>query len=143
MTNEWHWQGASGVWYRHLVWDLPSSLTATPANYIAVRRGRDGTRRAIFIGQTDDLERCWRDHIASGLLAEALELGANEIHLNCAARDRTERTAMEWDLLQGHDAPLNRPRKAARADPIVELANLLNARSAATGRQTPLWAQTG
>jgi hypothetical protein len=138
MTNEWHWQGASGVWYRHLVWDLPSSLTATPANYIAVRRGRDGTRRAIFIGQTDDLERCWRDHIASGLLAEALELGTNEIHLNCAARDRTERTAMEWDLLQGHDAPLNRPRKAARADPIVELANLLNARSAATGRQTPL-----
>lgn len=140
MGNEWHWQGASGVWYKHLVWELASAWAAIPANYIAVCRAPDGTRRAIYIGETDDLRRCWRDHMACGLLAEALELGANEIHLNCAARDEMERTALGLDLREGHDAPLNRPRKPARADPIVELANLLNARSASTGRQTPLWA---
>jgi hypothetical protein len=161
METEWHWQGASGAWYKHAVLRLPGPLLAVPANYIAVRRGQDGTRRAIYVGETNDLSGSWRDHKTSGLLAEALELGVNEVHLHFGGRDKAERTAIELDLRSAQQAPLDgqpapafalssmsnlaapshaHPGAWAGGDPIVELANMLNARSAATGRQTPIWA---
>jgi hypothetical protein len=159
MGSEWHWQGASGAWYRHLIWDIPESLASMPANYILVRRSADGTRRALYIAETEDLARSWRDHRASGLLERALDLGAAEIHFHCAGRDDAERALIATDLRRAQAAPLNRPRTqgfngferffpapgleapgSLHDDPIVELANVLNARSAATGRQTPLWA---
>jgi hypothetical protein len=161
MDIEWHWQGASGVWYKHAVLKLPGPLLAVPANYIAVRRGQDGTRRAIYVGETCDLSNAWQDHKTSGLLAEAFELGVNEVHVHFGGRTKAERSAIEADLRSAQQAPLARePASAfalssmsnlaapshasagawADADPIVEFANMLNARSAATGRQTPLWA---
>ena len=159
METEWHWQGASGVWYKHAVVNLAGPLLAVPANYIAVRRGQDGTRLAIHIGETEDLGRSWRDHASSGLLADALELGVNEVHLYFGGRDKAERSAIETDLRSAQCAPLDdRPVLASALssmsnlaasshappsgwgdfDQIVALANMLNARSAATGRQTPL-----
>jgi hypothetical protein len=159
MDIEWHWQGASGVWYKHAVLKLPGPLLAVPANYIAVRRSQDGTRRAIYVGETSDLSSTWRDHKTSGLLAEALEFGVNEVHVCFGGRTKAERSAIEADLRSAQEAPLGRepafgfsatpsaaapgPARAgawALADPIVEFANMLNARSGATGRQTPLWA---
>jgi hypothetical protein len=148
MDIDWHWQGASGAWYKHAVLKMPGPLLAVPANYIAVRRGQDGTRRAIFVGETWDLSGAWQDHKTSGLLAEALELGVNEVHVCFGGRTKAERSAIEADLRAAQQAPLDcepapsyaPPGAWAIADPIVEFANMLNARSAATGRQTPIWA---
>ena len=151
MASGWHWQGVSGLWYKHSIRQFPAPLLAMPGNYIAARRAPDGTRGAIYVGETDDLDRCWRDHAASGLLARALDLGANEIHLHFTARDETERRVFRADLRRGQDAPLNRGptpvhdasepwslRDPVDPDPIVELANRLNALGGSTGRQTPL-----
>jgi predicted GIY-YIG superfamily endonuclease len=101
------WQGKSGHWYVHTVFDrLPAGLSE--ANYVLVRRNADGTCTSLYIGETGELARRWMEHERSGLVSGATRLGLNELHVHLLASDDRERVRVETDLRHGHDPPLNR-----------------------------------
>lgn len=107
------WQGRSGNWYRHIVCGaVPRDVKA--ANYILGRRNADASLSPLYVGETDDLQRRLAEHSRSGLIAEALRLGLNELHLHFGQPGHL-RERVETDLRHAHPAPLNRQAVPARA----------------------------
>jgi hypothetical protein len=100
----WNWQGASLVWYPHLILPFNESTTISGANYIMVRR-LNGSRAAIYIGQSNALSDRLPNHEK---FAAAQRLGANELHVYSGATSSSERFRVETDLRNaGHNPPLN------------------------------------
>jgi len=60
------WTGRSGKHYAHTVYrTLPPY--GFSGNYVMARRNRDGGCTALYIGETDDILRRWKEHTRSGL----------------------------------------------------------------------------
>lgn len=100
----WHWQGRSGTWYVHSVFPLSLGTFVAGANYIMVQRLSDGSRKPIYVGQSENLRDRLPRH--EKLLAAQL-LGATELHVHVLAQTDAERFRIETDLRHGHPAPLN------------------------------------
>ncbi|MGX9992132.1 hypothetical protein ACS4RR_023715 [Rhizobium sp. Z1P35] len=83
-----------------------------PSVYVMVRRDFDGRAHPLYIGQTSDTGRRMSEHLG-GKLKEAIALAGNELHQHFSAGSERERSAIETDLRNGHNAPLNRQSSAA------------------------------
>lgn len=90
-----YWRGASGARYLHSVYSLIECPAMPKANYILVRREKDGTRRPLRIGQTmadaHSLNLAHLRHMGA-------RLGANEVHIHLLAESALERDMVETDL---------------------------------------------
>lgn len=89
------WRGASGERYLHTVYGLLDCPPLPRANYVLVRRERNGTSRVLRIGHTS--------HDADTLnLADirhrAARLGATEVHVHFLAAGERARRVIEFDL---------------------------------------------
>ena len=110
-----HWQGQSGYWWIHTIISLDSAvLWRIAANYCLVRRSIFGFRVPLYWGQTNCIGRRFGEHGSSGLLEQALGLGANEVHVHLLQDDHWRRVRVETDLRNGHWTPLNQqPQSSA------------------------------
>ncbi len=106
-TN-WNWEGHSGSVYAHAIWPFADPRVTWPANYIFVRRGRNGARTPLYIGHTDNMTMRWKEH-SPELVEAAARLGANELHLHWIAVDRA---AVEADLRRIRPSLLSSPSPA-------------------------------
>ncbi|MBR1130762.1 GIY-YIG nuclease family protein [Bradyrhizobium iriomotense] len=100
----WNWQGRSGAWYIHTIFPLTAQTFIEGANYIMVQRLTDGTRKAIYIGQSENLRTRLPRH--EKLMLAQLH-GATELHIHLLATTDAERFRIETDIRNGHPAPLN------------------------------------
>ncbi|XKM39551.1 GIY-YIG nuclease family protein [Rhizobium ruizarguesonis] len=107
-----HWQGHSGQWWITTVFPLFSSHITGPSVYVMVRRDDAGRAYPLYIGQTSDTARRMEEHLHDKVL-QAIRLGGNELHVHLLAKPEAERFAIETDLRNGHNAPLNRQHSAA------------------------------
>jgi hypothetical protein len=115
-----YWQGGlSRAWFIHTVLPFTSSPAVIDANYIFVRRDREGKCTALYVGQSDNLSERMPRHEK---FAAALSLGANEVHVHLLAATSTERFRVETDLRRGHPAPLN--EQGAPSNKPMSLADL-------------------
>ena len=103
-----NWQGASGRWYPHSIYNLTGPLFVGPANYIMTRRLPDGRCEALYIGETSDASRRFAGHEK---LLPAILMGATELHVHFLAQGDCERLAIETDLRHGHRPALNRQNR--------------------------------
>jgi hypothetical protein len=108
--NQFHWwQGRSGLWHVHSIIGIADAFGwSGAANYILVRRNRFGLCAPLYVGQTSEIGRRMREHLASGLIDDALDLGLNEVHVHLLARSERVRFGVETDLRNGQLSPLNR-----------------------------------
>jgi hypothetical protein len=106
-TN-WNWEGQSGAVYAHAIWPFADPRVTWPANYIFVRRGRNGARTPLFIAHTDNMTQRWKDQLGN-VVDAAARLGANELHLHWIAVDRA---AVEADLRKLRPSLLSAPSPA-------------------------------
>ncbi|TBB12457.1 GIY-YIG nuclease family protein [Rhizobium ruizarguesonis] len=111
-TRFHEWQGASGRWWLTIVQPLLADHLNLPSVYVMVRRDFHGRTYPLYIGQTSDTGRRMDEHLR-GKLREAIALGGNELHQHFSAGSERERFALETDLRNGHNAPLNRQNSAA------------------------------
>lgn len=100
------WQGTSGQLHCFSVYprsDVPSWLGC--CNYIFVRRryGLADSHQPVYIGQTSGIDR-FRSHEKLG---PALRIGATELHVSFAAQSQQERMAIETNLHNAYQTPLN------------------------------------
>lgn len=100
------WAGRSGRSYAHNAYTAVPDWTQA-ANYILVRRNADGGCSPLYIGETDDMSRRWKEHLRSGLVDRARGHGANELHLHFLTETRSQRLNAETDLRHGNSTPLN------------------------------------
>lgn len=100
----WNWQGVSGRWYPHSIYDINGPLLFGSANYIMVRRQPDGRREALYIGETLNGTRRFAGHEK---LLPAILMGATELHVHFLAEGERARLAAETDLRHGHRPVLN------------------------------------
>ncbi|MCH4548247.1 hypothetical protein MK632_21140 [Rhizobium changzhiense] len=107
-----HWQGQSGQWWITTVFPLFSSHITGASVYVMVRRDAGGRAHPLYIGQTSDTARRMEEHLHDKVL-QAIRLGGNELHVHLLAKTETERFAIETDLRNAHNAPLNRQNSAA------------------------------
>ncbi|TBH00386.1 GIY-YIG nuclease family protein [Rhizobium leguminosarum] len=106
------WQGRSGQWWITTVFPLFSSHITGASVYVMVRRDDTGRAHPLYIGQTSDTARRMEEHLHDKVL-QAIRLGGNELHVHLLAKTEAERFAIETDLRNGHDAPLNCQSSAA------------------------------
>ncbi|MBX4967198.1 hypothetical protein [Rhizobium binae] len=105
--QHWYWQGSSGNWWITTIYPLVGSHVELSSVYVMVRRDPDGRRHPLYIGQTSDTSRRMDEHDRDKL-RQAVLLGGNELHLHFLAQNERERFAVETDLRNGQNAPLNR-----------------------------------
>lgn len=105
------WQGVSGQWWLTIVEPLIAHHLEIPSVYVMVRRDWNGLAHPLYIGQTSDTGRRMDEHIQDKL-RQAIALGGNELHCHFSAGSKQERFAIESDLRNGHNAPLNRQNSA-------------------------------
>lgn len=89
------WTGASGTRYVHSIYNLFECPPVEEANYILVKRHRDGRRTVLSIGRVA--------HAAPSVnLAtvrqRAAELNANEVHIHLLAGGANASQLIETDL---------------------------------------------
>ncbi|MDI5929608.1 hypothetical protein QBK93_33890 [Rhizobium leguminosarum] len=101
------WQGVSGHWWVTIVEPLLAQHLEIPSVYVMVRRDWNGLAHPLYIGQTSDTGRRMGEHVQDKL-RQAIALGGNELHCHFSAGSVHERFAIETDLRNGHNAPLNR-----------------------------------
>jgi hypothetical protein len=94
--REFHyWIGASGTRYLHTVFAPADCPALDEAVYVAVRRARDGRRRALSVGLFGPF--------GGGCeIAAAARLGAGEIHVHLMADTPAARRAVLRDLAARH-----------------------------------------
>lgn len=101
-----YWQGASGKWWITTVYPLVGSQLEIPSVYVMVRRDGSGHSIPLYIGQASNTDRRMREHLQDKL-RNAILLGGNELHLHFLAESERERFAIETDLINRHNPPLN------------------------------------
>lgn len=97
------WTGASGRRYVHSVFDPMGCPELPAANYVLVRRDRDGRPRVMRVGVVDHFSPSLN---RAELRHRAARIGANEIHLHLLAEDLTARAAVRIDLTAGLADPV-------------------------------------
>ncbi|MGO4354216.1 GIY-YIG nuclease family protein [Rhizobium sp. RAF36] len=115
-----HWQGASGQWWITTVFPLLASHIDQSSVYVMVRREANGMARPLYIGQTSDTARRMDEHL-NDKIWQAMNLGGNELHLHFLAKTEQERFAIETDIRNGHETPLNRQNSVATAGSFLGL----------------------
>ncbi|MBY3358042.1 hypothetical protein HFN97_09300 [Rhizobium laguerreae] len=106
-----YWQGQSGQWWIATVFPLFSSHITDASVYVMVRRDASGLAHPLYVGHSDTARRM-EEHLHDKVL-QAIRLGGNELHVHLLAKTEAERFAIETDLRNGHNAPLNRQNSAA------------------------------
>jgi hypothetical protein len=119
----WWWQGASGAWYIHSVYQIQVVPDFGACNYIFAGPRFDRRRQPFYIGESGDFgERIDRHE----KFLPALWLGATEVHVHLLATSRQQRLDIETDLRRGHPTPLNEQRIAGfRPSSLASLADIL------------------
>ena len=107
-----HWQGVSGKWWITTVYPLVASHLDLSSVYVMVRRDTNGLQHPLYIGQTSNTGRRMDEHLGDKL-RQAILLGGNELHLHFLAESEQDRFAIETDLRNLHNAPLNRQSSPA------------------------------
>lgn len=108
-TPTYTWRGASQALYRFNVHGLSESFLQVPALYIFAKYWGPSSWTALYVGQTDCLQRRISEHRGEspGKLRSAINLGATGIHAMVAPRIESERVQLELDLIRGLVPPLN------------------------------------
>ncbi|GGH32767.1 hypothetical protein GCM10007036_44930 [Alsobacter metallidurans] len=97
------WQGASGQWYDHGVHPF-AQVHCAAANFIMVRRERNGACSPLYIGEAADFHQRF---LCDPKRLAALAMGANEIHILLGGASTDRRARIDFDLRRAHPTPLN------------------------------------
>ena len=91
------WTGASGSRYVHSIYNLFDCPPVDAANYILVKRHRDGRRTVLSIGRAVNASATLN---LADIRQRSAELGANEIHVHLLADSKSASQLIEADLRQ-------------------------------------------
>lgn len=100
------WRGASGAEWITSAYPIDRFFMTGPGVYVLAKMDLSGRCHALYVGQTDDLDRRMYEHMR-GKLPLAQLLGANEIHVHLLAKTRAERFEIETDLRRRLSPTLN------------------------------------
>jgi len=89
------WTGATGTRYVHSIYNLFECPPLDEANYILVKRHRDGQRTVLSIGRV--MHDSGSVNLAT-IRQRAAELGANEVHVHLLAGSSNASVEIETDL---------------------------------------------
>lgn len=89
------WSGASGTRYVHSIYNLFECPPLEEANYILVKRHRDGQRTVLSIGRVAHAAPSTN---LSTIRQRAAELSANEVHIHLLAGGTDASRQIESDL---------------------------------------------
>lgn len=89
------WTGASGTRYVHSIYNLFECPPVDAANYILVKRHRDGQRTVLSIGRVTHASASIN---LADIRQRSAELGANEIHVHLLADSKSASQQIEADL---------------------------------------------
>lgn len=99
MAETHDWQGADGAWYTYKIFGKGTTWNDVPANYIFATRKKDGGWRALYIGETGNLQR--RLGPGHEKWAYALAHGMTHVHAHTASPYETVRQVEERNLIRG------------------------------------------
>ena len=99
MAEECKWTGQSGTTYTYWIYEIGTTFSATPANYIFAKETKLREWEAVYIGQTGDLSERFDDHHKMPCIQEH---GATHIHAHTSNEDETVRLAEETDLVRSN-----------------------------------------
>jgi hypothetical protein len=99
----WEWRGISTRWFRHQIFPFSRAISVKNAHYIIARRKSEASCAGLYNGETEDTATRFPTHKK---FLEAAFYGANEIHI-CVIPDSAVRFAVETDIRQLHQMPLN------------------------------------
>lgn len=89
------WTGASGARYVHSIYNLFELPPVEEANYILVKRHRDGQRTVLSIGRVAHAAASVN---LANIRQRAAELNANEVHIHLLAGGPNASQQIETDL---------------------------------------------
>ncbi len=98
------WSGASKERYVHTVYTLIECPELPQANYMLVRRARDGSTSILQIGHTQC--QTGSENLAA-IRHSAATLGANEVHVHYLPKSDNARELIELDLRAGQFGSLS------------------------------------
>lgn len=99
------WQGWSSRWYVTSAMPVRRLSCAAPGFFLLVNRSRSGSLTPVTLGCAENIEDTLTRDCADGL-AQALEAGANELHVNLLAGEAADREAAVKDIARGWNVPL-------------------------------------
>lgn len=89
------WTGQSGKEYKYWIYDIGTTFTKAPGNYIFARKTETGTFSPIYMGQTEDLSERFDNHHKMPCIKKN---GATHIHIHRNDNEK-DRLAEESDLI--------------------------------------------
>jgi len=89
------WTGSSGNRYVHSIYNLFECPPVDEANYILVKRHRDGQRTVLSIGRVNHTSG---NVNLANIRQRAAEMGANEVHVHLLAGSTGASLEIESDL---------------------------------------------
>ena len=103
------WVCANGRFHSLNVHGLSDTFLDVPAIYIFAKYSGVRNWTALYVGQTDCLQRRISEHRreSPGKLLSAINLGATGIHAMVAPSAETDRVRLELDLIRSLRPPLN------------------------------------
>ena len=89
------WQGKSGTDYKYYIYPIGTIFKSEPGNYVFAKESSPGKWRAIYIGETSNLNERFDDHHKMPCIRRN---GATHIHVHINSVNKTLRVAEETDL---------------------------------------------
>jgi predicted GIY-YIG superfamily endonuclease len=96
------WDGKSGREYRYWIYEIGTTFSKNPGNYIFAKEVKPLEWSPVYIGQTGDLSERLDNHHKMPCIKRR---GATHIHIHTGSQDEDTRLAEEKDLaLRWHPA---------------------------------------
>jgi hypothetical protein len=103
------WIGASGTRYSAELYPIGTTFHRIPGIYIFCQIASLTTWRAVYVGQTDDLDRRLREELAHHHRWQSIRAaGATHVGVIRVSGSLDDRLRIETDLRRGLNPPCNR-----------------------------------
>lgn len=89
------WRGASGRAFSHTVYNLIGCPAFASANFVLVKRDRDGRRNVLRVGRTETATASLN---LAHIRREGACLGANEVHVYASTASESARASISFDI---------------------------------------------
>ena len=101
------WTGKSGKKYAYWLANIGDTFNAVPGNYIFVKETQPGSWKAIYIGETKDLDDRLSNPDSHEKMPCAKREGATHICNHSNDRGQKDRRDEESDLIASENPPCN------------------------------------
>jgi hypothetical protein len=101
------WSGISGKTYKYWIKPIGTSFKSEPGNYIFAKETSQQTWIAIYVGETDNLDRRLSNPDSHEKIGCVRRNGGTHIHAHTSSDNTTTRRGEEADIRDKWNPPCN------------------------------------